>query len=200
MTQVDVANLQARARRARDQSSREKHQLLARAWGAQQGDSLDKMLQKISLAREQLQSSTVAAADQGKDEVTLLRMSFQPVDLRHLLQEELHASQQRTPDPYPKLRSLGPPSFRHIEGWLQQDLKVKEWQQCPLPWLVELESWIPKHAKASWFTRWALGRPKLPEALTQLFQECKDRKLQPRFEPYQHREDRGIALVVRWKP
>ncbi|MBT9589160.1 hypothetical protein IV102_37880 [bacterium] len=66
MTQVDVANLQARARRARDQSSREKHQLLARPWGGQQGDSLDKILQKISLAREQLQSSTVAAADQGK--------------------------------------------------------------------------------------------------------------------------------------
>lgn len=197
---MDLATLQSRARQARDQTLKEKHELLARAWGAAQAEAEDKVFEKIQIAREQLEGATLAAADQGKDQVTLLRISFQPIDLRHLLQEELHSSQQRSPDPYPKLRSLGPPSFRELEKWLQNDLKISEWQkQCPLPWLLQLQKWMVKSAGASWFTRTLLGFPRLPEALMQLYKDCKKRGLQPRFEPYQHREDEGLALVVRWK-
>lgn len=197
---MDTVSLQARARKARDQTSREKHQLLANAWAVQQGEAMDRVSQRISVAREELRKATVAAADQGKDEVTLLRMSFQPVDLRLLLQAELHASLLRSPDPYPGLRAQGPPAFRTIESWLKNDLKLKEWEKvCPLDWLMGLQSWLKKMERASWLRRWAQRLPRLPEPLLQLWDECKQAKVQPRFEPYRHMEDEGIALVVRWK-
>ena len=194
--QITLSALQARARQARDETTREKHRLLAQAWKVQQGDALDKVLQKISLAREAMLSNTISAADLGKNEATLLRLSFQTVDLRHLLQNELHASGQRSPDPYPKLRSLGPPSFRDIETWLRQDLKIKELEPSSFDWLVKLDRWVHRHSHAYWWLRWSLRRPPLPKAISDFFNECKQRKLNPRFEPYQHREDRGIALVV----
>lgn len=188
---MDMRALQARARKARDEIVKEKHQLFADAWKARAGEAQDRAIQRIQAAREQLHKNTLSAADQGKDEVTLLRLSYQPVDLRHMLQEELHRRQEA----FPRLRSLGPPSFRILEQWLSQDLGLKEWdRQCPLDWLVALRDWIPKKGLGR-----LLSRPRLPEPLSTLWKEAQERKLQPRWEFYRHREDDGIALVVRWK-
>ena len=87
--------LQDRARRARDQAEKEKLQLLDNAWKSEEGNASDKAMQRSRQAQEQIDSDTLAAADQGKDEVTLLRLSFQSIDLRHALQQELHASPDR---------------------------------------------------------------------------------------------------------
>ena len=185
--------LQDRARRARDQAEKEKLQLLDNAWKSEEGNASDKAMQRIRQAQEQLDSDTLAAADQGKDEVTLLRLSFQSIDLRHALQQELHAS----PDRYPILRKQGPPSFKLIEQWLTKDLKVEQWEKiCPMPWLWRLYEWM----KRGTVGKMLVGKPRLPQPLTALWSECLKRKLSPRYEYYKVREDEGVAVIVRWSP
>lgn len=197
---MDVAALQARARKARDEIVKEKHELTALAWGYQQAQAMDKVAQRMVTAREQLEQRTTSAADQGKSEVALLRLSFQRCDLRKVVQEELHRSQGRQPDPYPKLRQLGPPSFRDIEKWLRDELKLKDIEgQCPLDWLIELDQWVAKRDAAGALTRWLHKRPALPEHLEALVQDAERRGLAPRFERYKQFEDEGVALMVRWK-
>lgn len=197
---MDVSALQARARKARDEITKEKHELAALAWRFQQAQAMDKVTQRLMLAREQLEQKAISAADQGKSEVVLLRLSFQRCDLRKVVQEELHRSQGRQPDPYPKLRQLGPPSFRDIEKWLRDELKLKDIEGlCPLDWLVELDNWVGKRDKAGALTRWMHKRPAVPEALETLLRDCEERGLAPRLERYKQFEDEGIALIVRWK-
>jgi hypothetical protein len=188
-----------RARQARDQIALEKQQLLDKAWKGQQALALDRVHQRIVTAREQLAERALAAADQGKDEVVLLKLSFEPCDLRHLVRDELHSSQTRQPDPYPKLRALGPPSFATLEGWLRNDLGVKEMQNlCALDWLVALHQWAVKREGRGWLTRWTQLRPALPQALEDLWQQCLKAGLKPEFRAYKVFEDAGVALKVCW--
>ncbi len=150
----------------------------------------DRAMQRVSLAREQLASQTAAAADQGKKEAAIVRLSFQWIDLRHALQEELSAH----PDRYPTLRKQGPPSFRLIEDWLKNELQVEPIERvCPLPWMNRLDRWLHKGALA----RLIGGRPSLPEPVENLWKECA--RLKPRWERYQVREDDGLALIVKWR-
>ncbi|MFN8612461.1 MAG: hypothetical protein U0931_33280 [Vulcanimicrobiota bacterium] len=187
---VDVSKLEARAKKARDAASREKDLLMANAWRAQEGAADDRAMQRVRLAHEQLQSQTVSAADQGKSEVTLVRLSFQWIDLRHALQEEL----SQNPDRYPTLRKQGPPAFRLLEDWLKNDFKVDNFQRiCPMTWMNRLDAWLHKGGLA----RLLGGRPKLPGPVEALWQDCA--RLQPRWERYQVREDDGLALIVKWK-
>lgn len=196
---MDVKALQLRARKARDQIALEKQRLLDKAWKDQQAVAMDRVHQRIVTAHEQLAQRALAAADQGKEEVTLVKLSFEPCDLRHLVRDELHASQTRDLDPYPKLRALGPPSFAMLELWLGVDLGVKEMQNlCALDWLVALHQWAAKRATQGWLTRWAQKRPALPEALEVLWQQCLKAGLKPEFQPYKAFEDAGVALQVRW--
>ena len=184
---MDVSKLEGRAKKARDATAREKNLLLANAWRSQEGAADDRAMQRVSQAREQLQSHTLAAADQGKNEVTLLRLSFQWIDLRHALQDELSAQ----PDRYPTLRKQGPPNFKILEEWLKPEIEHYQ-RVCPMPWLNALDAWVHKGTLAK-----LLGRPKLPEPLENLLKECA--KMKPRWERYQVREDDGLALVVKWK-
>ena len=105
---MDVKALQVRVRQARGQIALEKQRLLEKAWKDQQAVAMDRVHRRIVTAQEQLAQRALAAADLGKDEVTLLKLSFEPCDLRQLVRDELHSSQARVPDPYPKLRGLGP--------------------------------------------------------------------------------------------
>ncbi|MBS2038360.1 hypothetical protein JST97_25480 [bacterium] len=187
---MDVSKLESRARRARDAASREKDLLMANAWRSQEGAADDRAMQRVRLAQEQLQSHTVSAADQGKSEVQLVRLSFQWIDLRHALQEEL----AQNPDRYPTLRKQGPPSFRTLEEWLKNDFKVENYQRiCPMTWMNRLDAWLHRGGLA----RLLGGRPKLPGPVEALWKECA--ALKPRWERYQIREDDGLALVVKWK-
>lgn len=186
---VDVSKLESRAKKARDAAAREKNLLLANAWRSQEGAADDRAMQRVSLAREQLQTQTAAAADQGKNEAAIVRLSFQWIDLRHALQEELSSH----PDRYPTLKKQGPPSFRLLEEWLKNELKVEQIERvCPLPWMNQLDHWIHKGSLGKLLS----GRPKLPEPVEQLWKECA--KLRPRWERYQVREDDGLALIVEW--
>lgn len=186
---MDVSKLESRAKKARDAAARERNLLLANAWRSQEGAADDRAMQRVSLAREQLESRTVAAADQGKSEVALVRLSFQWIDLRHALQEELSAQ----PDRYPTLRKQGPPSFRLLEDWLKNDYKIEGYERtCPLPWLNQLDAWVHKGALGK-----LLSKPKLPEPVQDLLKACA--KMKPRWERYQVREDDGLALIVKWK-
>lgn len=196
---MNLAALQARAQKARDHIAREKHELACRAWQWQQAQAMDRLTRNVRVATEQLESRTAAAADQGKSEVTLLRLSFQSCDIRKVVQEELHRSQTREPDPYPALRALGPPSFKEIEKWLKDELKLKDVEgQCPLDWLLELATWVERREKSGRLGRLLSRRPKVPEVVETLLQECERRKLRPRFERYHQFEDEGVAIVVDW--
>lgn len=188
---MDVSKLEARARKARDAASRERDLLLANAWRAQEGAADDRAMQRVRQAHEQLQSQTVAAADQGKSEVQLVRLSFQWIDLRHALQEEL----SHNPDRYPTLRKQGPPSFRVLEEWLKNDFKVENYQRiCPMTWMNQLDVWLHKQGLAKLIS----AKPRLPEPVEALWRDCA--RLKPRWERYQVREDDGLALVVKWAP
>lgn len=187
---VDVSKLEARAKKARDAAARERDLLMANAWRTQEGAADDRAMQRVRLAHEQLQNQTVSAADQGKSEVMLVRLSFQWVDLRHALQEEL----SQHPDRYPTLRKQGPPSFKLLEDWLKNDFKMENFQRvCPMPWMNQLDAWLHKKGMAKLLS----GRPKLPGPVQALWNDCA--KLTPRWERYQVREDDGLALVVKWK-
>ena len=187
---MDVSKLEARAKKARDAAAREKHLLLANAWRAQEGAADDRAMQRVSLAREQLQTQAASAADQGKSEAAIVRLSFQWIDLRHALQQELSSQ----PDRYPTLRKQGPPAFRVLDDWLKSDFKIENYERiCPLPWMNQLDGWIHKSS----FNRLLSGRPKLPEPVEKLLQECANMK--PRWERYQVREDDGLALIVHLK-
>ncbi|MBX3168856.1 MAG: hypothetical protein KF760_15690 [Candidatus Eremiobacteraeota bacterium] len=187
---MDVSKLETRAKKARDAAAREKNLLLANAWRSQEGAADDRAMQRVALAREQLQTQTAAAADQGKNEAAMVRLSFQWIDLRHALQEELSAH----PDRYPSLRKQGPPSFRLLEDWLKNEFKVDQYERvCPLPWMNQLDRWIHKGS----LTKLIGGRPKLPEPVEQLLKECA--RMKPRWERYQVREDDGLALIVKWR-
>ena len=198
---MDVALLQKRTRRARDDIAREKSQLLLRSWTRINAQASDRAVQSMQLAAEQLEQKTLRAADQGQSGTVLLRLGFQFCDLRHEVQAELHASRGQDPDPYPRLRALGPPSFRQIEEWLRRDLEVKQVEQvCPLDWLDDLSRWLRRHEKAGPLTRWLQRRPALPQPLEELWRLCQRAGLKPRYELYRHQDESGVALVVQWKP
>lgn len=182
--------MEARAKKARDAAARERDLLMANAWRTQEGAADDRAMQRVRLAHEQLQNQTVSAADQGKSEIMLVRLSFQWIDLRHALQEEL----SQYPDRYPTLRKQGPPSFKLLEDWLKNDFKVENFQRiCPMTWMNQLDAWLHKGGLAKLLG----GKPKLPGPVQDLWNDCA--KLKPRWERYQVREDDGLALVVKWK-
>lgn len=197
---MDLASLQKRTRRARDEIAREKAQLLLRSWTRVSAQAADRAVQAIQLAGEQVEQKALRAADQGQSGTVLLRLGFQFCDLRHELQAELHASRLYSPDPYPRLRALGPPSFRQIEEWLRRDLEVKQVEQvCPLDWLDDLSRWMRKREKAGALTRWFQRRPALPQPLEELWKQCQRAGLKPRYEHYRHQDESGVALVVQWQ-
>jgi hypothetical protein len=198
---MELASLQKRTRRARDEIAREKAQLLLRTWTRVSAQAADKAVAAIVIASEQVEQKALRAADQGRSGTVLLRLSFQYCDLRHELQAELHASRLEDPDPYPRLRSLGPPSFGEIEEWLRSDLQVKQMERvCPLDWLEDLSRWLRKQEKAGALTRWLQRRPVLPQPLEELWKQCQRQGLKPRYESYRHQDESGIALVVHWQP
>lgn len=196
---MDVQELKRRAERARDELGREKARLLARAWDWQTGEAMDKLSARIASASEGLTRQVAAAADRGGRQLVALRISLNSYDLRHVVQDELNRSRDHRPDPYPRLRALGPPSFREIEKWLSTELGVQGGQQqCPLPWGIQLRDWVRRRGRAPGWRRWLLRRPPLPERLQALYDLCSAAKLHPVFVEYEQFEDQGVALQVSW--
>jgi hypothetical protein len=188
---VDLAHLDKVARTARDAIAAEKHRLLANAWRACQAQAEDAILLRLEKAEAELLTVTRQAAEQGKTRHLLLRLPYGHKDLRHVLQEYLHA---QSPE-YPKLKSLGPPSFKDIEGWLERDLKVKDWaKKCPLDWLLALDTWRTKKG----ITRLLAPAPPGPPQLQSLWKACLTAKLKTTFEFFEHREEEGLAWWVNW--
>lgn len=198
---MDIKALQRKARKARDEIAREKEKLLQTAWSQQQAQAKDLVHQRIREAQDKVESVAEAAAERGCFDSIVLWLPFQACDLRHVLQEELHQSRSRHPDPYPHLRSLGPPSFQELEAWLKRDLQVQQCQGvCPLDWLIELHHWTEKWAASNWLKRLSLRRPALPEALENFWKLCETHRLKPAFETFRQFEESGVALRLSWHP
>ena len=196
---MNLEELRQRSQKSRDQSLREKLQLVDDVVSRQRNLAQDEVTQRILAAQEQLEQRTLRAADLGEVEATLVRMSARLYDLRLLALEELNRSADRLPDPYPKLRKQGPFTYGQVDRWLSQELELPAPEQTsPLPWLEELAVWLIERKRAGKLTRFLKRHPPLPPNLAELYERCLKEKLSPVFHFYELIDDRGIDLKVSW--
>lgn len=196
---LEPQQLRQRAQRSRDQTLREKLLLVEVVLNQRRELAEARVVERIALAREQIELRTSKAADLGRDEVTLIRLSAQLYDLRQAALEELNRSSVLVPDPLPQLRKLGPFTFGDVAGWVERDIKAPDPQNTtPLPWLERLAHWLTERETASGLRRWLNRRPPLPEHLSQLYGTCQELKLKPVFQFFTVLDDSGIDLRVSW--
>lgn len=196
---MDPQELRQRAKKARDESSKEKFQLFETVLRNHTAQAEDKLFARIRTAHEELEKRAHNAAARGRDDAILLRLSSQLYDLRQAGLEEFSGSAAHSPDPYPQLRKEGPFAFRDFDRWVRVDMK---WADCehtsPLPWLDNLARWVQRRSESGALAKMFQGGPPIQGPLKELYDACKEGGLKPRFEFYSHMEDKGIALKVSW--
>jgi hypothetical protein len=196
---MDPQQLRERAKKARDESSREKFQLFESVLQSYTAQAEDKLYARIQTAHEEFEKRAHSAAARGRDDAVLVRLSSQLYDLRQAALEEFSLAATRNPDPYPQLRKQGPFAFRDFDRWVRVDL---QWVDCehtsPLAWLDDLARWLQKRSGAGALGKLLQGGPPLKSPLLELYAACKERGLKPHFEFYSQIEDKGIALKVSW--
>ena len=117
-----------------------------------------------------------------------------------------HLLMSRVRKPEPKLgperqdkRSVVPIEMADVDRWLVNDLGYSQAEKTsPTVWLDQLAIWIDKASQTRGLKKLFLKRPKLPEALEDLFQKCSGLKLTPTFERFRAGEVQGVALRVQW--
>lgn len=194
-----LTDLRKKSKAAKDQAQSEKCRLIEQVMLSQTQQAEDILHAKIVEATESLEPQLIASATRSKDSDLVVRLPVLLYDLRIATLEELQRSSKESPDPYPNLRKQATYSFRDVDRWLVDDLGYSQAEKTsPTVWLDQLAIWIDKASQTRGLKRLFLKRPKLPEALEELFQKCSSLKLKPTFERFRAGEVQGVALRVQW--
>ena len=196
---TSTKQLRQRSLRSRDQSLNEKWLLVESILTSRQRTAESVVMERILEAQKQLQARMMKAAERGRAETALVRLSAHLFDLRTEFLEELNRSSERTPDPYPQLRKEGPFTFGQVGRWLEHELQLPDPENTsPLPWLESLANWLLERESAGRLARLFKRHPPLPPILDDLYHQCQREGLRPTFRFYELVNDRGIDLKVSW--